>query len=70
MVQAAKPDIIYMPNYDTEVALLAKQSRDLGINITIGSGEPGGLGASRLLPLPEHSLCRCHCDCPSAPRKR
>ncbi len=39
MVQAAKPDIIYTPNYYTEVALLAKQARDLGINIPIVSGD-------------------------------
>ena len=31
-VQAAKPDIIYAPNYYTEDALMAKQARDLGIN--------------------------------------
>jgi branched-chain amino acid transport system substrate-binding protein len=34
-VLAAKPDIIYLPNYYTENALLAKQARDLGIRVPI-----------------------------------
>lgn len=34
-VHAASPDIIYMPNYYTEDALLAKQIRDLGIKAPI-----------------------------------
>ena len=38
-VQAAKPDIIYAPNYYTEDALLAKQARDLGINAPILTGD-------------------------------
>jgi branched-chain amino acid transport system substrate-binding protein len=39
LVQSAKPDMIYVPNYYTEVALLAKQARDLGINVPIVSGD-------------------------------
>jgi branched-chain amino acid transport system substrate-binding protein len=39
MVQASKPDIIYAPNYYTEVALLAKQAKDLGINVPIVTGD-------------------------------
>ena len=38
-VQAAKPDIIYAPNYYTEDALLAKQARDLGIKLPILTGD-------------------------------
>jgi branched-chain amino acid transport system substrate-binding protein len=38
-VQAAKPDIIYAPNYYTEDALLAKQARDLGVNQPILTGD-------------------------------
>lgn len=38
-VQANKPDIIYAPNYYTEDALLAKQARDLGINVPILTGD-------------------------------
>jgi branched-chain amino acid transport system substrate-binding protein len=38
-IQAAKPDIIYAPDYYAEVALLAKQARDRGINIPIVAGD-------------------------------
>jgi len=38
-VQATKPDIIYAPNYYTEDALMAKQARDLGINVPILTGD-------------------------------
>jgi branched-chain amino acid transport system substrate-binding protein len=34
-VLSAKPEIIYLPNYYTEDALLAKQARDLGIKVPI-----------------------------------
>ena len=34
-VREAKPDIIYLPNYYTENALLAKQVRDLGMNMPL-----------------------------------
>jgi branched-chain amino acid transport system substrate-binding protein len=38
-IQAAKPDIIYAPNYYTEDALMAKQARDLGITLPILTGD-------------------------------
>ncbi|MGD9503425.1 MAG: ABC transporter substrate-binding protein [Syntrophobacteraceae bacterium] len=38
-VQAANPSIIYAPNYYTEDALMAKQARDLGINVPILTGD-------------------------------
>lgn len=38
-VQAAKPDIVYAPNYYTEDALMAKQARDLGITAPILTGD-------------------------------
>ncbi|MBW1979866.1 MAG: ABC transporter substrate-binding protein [Deltaproteobacteria bacterium] len=38
-VQATNPDIIYAPNYYTEDALMAKQARDLGINVPILTGD-------------------------------
>ena len=38
-VQSAGPDIIYAPNYYTEDALMAKQARDLGINVPILTGD-------------------------------
>lgn len=37
--QAAKADLIYAPDYYTEVALLAKQAKELGINIPIMAGD-------------------------------
>jgi branched-chain amino acid transport system substrate-binding protein len=39
LVQSVKPDMIYVPNYYTEVALLAKQARELGISVPILSGD-------------------------------
>jgi branched-chain amino acid transport system substrate-binding protein len=38
-MQAAKPDIIYAPNYYTEDALMAKQARDLGVNLPVLTGD-------------------------------
>ncbi len=48
-VQASKPDIIYAPNYYTEDALMAKQARDLGINVPILTGD--GAQADALLEI-------------------
>lgn len=48
-VQGAKPDIIYAPNYYTEDALMAKQARDLGINLPILTGD--GAQADTLLQI-------------------
>ncbi|MEJ5364998.1 MAG: ABC transporter substrate-binding protein [Desulfosoma sp.] len=48
-VQAAKPDIIYAPNYYTEDALMAKQARDLGINAPILTGD--GAQAEELIKI-------------------
>jgi len=38
-LKGGKPDLIYAPNYYTEVALLAKQVQDLGVKIPILSGD-------------------------------
>lgn len=38
-LKGAKPDLIYAPNYYSEVALLAKQLQDLGVKIPILSGD-------------------------------
>lgn len=48
-VQGAKPDIIYAPNYYTEDALMAKQARDLGIDLPILTGD--GAQADTLLQI-------------------
>ncbi|MBU1276705.1 MAG: ABC transporter substrate-binding protein [Proteobacteria bacterium] len=38
-IQAAKPDIIYMPGYFTEDALIARQARELGLKQPLLSGD-------------------------------
>ena len=38
-LKGGKPDLIYAPNYYTEVALLAKQIQDLGVKIPLLSGD-------------------------------
>jgi branched-chain amino acid transport system substrate-binding protein len=38
-LKGAHPDLIYAPNYYTEVALLAKQLQDLGVKIPILTGD-------------------------------
>lgn len=48
-IQAAKPDIIYAPNYYTEDALMAKQARDLGLNQPILTGD--GAQADALIQI-------------------
>ncbi len=48
-IKAANPDIIYAPNYYTEDALLAKQARDLGINVPILTGD--GAQAEELIKI-------------------
>ncbi len=48
-IKAKNPDIIYVPAYYTEVALIARQKRDLGIKATILSGD--GAEADELLKI-------------------
>lgn len=48
-IQAAKPDVIYAPNYYTEDALMAKQARDLGIKAPILTGD--GAQADALIEI-------------------
>ena len=38
-IKAKNPDVLYMPNYYTEVALSMKQAKDLGLNIPVISGD-------------------------------
>jgi branched-chain amino acid transport system substrate-binding protein len=38
-IKAKNPDVLYMPNYYTEVALSMKQAKDLGLNIPVLSGD-------------------------------
>ncbi len=48
-IQASSPELLYAPIYYTEDALLAKQARDLGINIPILTGD--GAQADPLLQI-------------------
>ena len=38
-IKAKNPDVLYMPNYYTEVALAMKQAKDLGLNLPVLSGD-------------------------------
>ena len=38
-IMAAKPDVLYMPNWYTEVALACKQAVELGMNVPIFTGD-------------------------------
>jgi branched-chain amino acid transport system substrate-binding protein len=48
-IKATKPDIIYAPIYYTECALVAKQARDMGLNVPILAGD--GVQAPELIQL-------------------
>lgn len=53
-IQAAKPDVIYAPNYYTEDALMAKQARDLGIKAPILTGD--GAQADALIEIGKEAV--------------
>lgn len=48
-IMAAKPDVLYMPNYYTEVALACKQAVELGLNVPIFSAD--GAQAPELIKI-------------------
>ncbi len=48
-IKAAKPDLIYAPIYYTECALVAKQAREMGIDVPILAGD--GAQAPELIQL-------------------
>jgi branched-chain amino acid transport system substrate-binding protein len=48
-IQAVKPDIIYAPIYYTECALIARQAREIGLNLPILAGD--GVQAPELIEL-------------------
>ncbi len=48
-IMAAKPDVLYMPNYYTEVALSCRQAAELGLNIPIFSAD--GAQAEELIKI-------------------
>jgi branched-chain amino acid transport system substrate-binding protein len=48
-IKAANPDVIYLPNYYSEDALLARQARELGLDMPLLSGD--GADAPELLKI-------------------
>jgi branched-chain amino acid transport system substrate-binding protein len=48
-IMAAKPDVLYMPNYYTEVALSCRQAVELGLNVPIFSAD--GAQAEELISI-------------------
>lgn len=63
-IKAADPDIIFSPNYYTDVSLSAKQARELGITCIMMGGD--GWPSDNLIPLAgdalEGSYCVNHLD--------
>ncbi len=57
-IKASKPDMIFMPNYYTDVALSAKQARDLGINMVLLGGD--GWPSENLISLAGTALEGCY----------
>ncbi|MFZ4614932.1 MAG: ABC transporter substrate-binding protein [Rectinemataceae bacterium] len=53
-IKAAKPDIIFMPNYYNDVALSARQARDLGIDQVLLGGD--GWPSENLIELAGNAL--------------
>lgn len=48
-IAAVKPDVIFAPVFDTDIALIAKQARDLGIKSVFMGGD--GWASANLLPM-------------------
>ncbi len=60
-LKAAKPEAIFVPGYYGEVALIAKQARQLGIKVALLGGD-GWVGES-LLPVGGSALDGCFYSC-------
>ncbi len=56
-VKAANPDVIFMPDYYNDVALIARQARDLGINQLLLGGD--GWPSDNLIQLAGNALEGC-----------
>ncbi|HET7838114.1 MAG TPA: ABC transporter substrate-binding protein [Rectinemataceae bacterium] len=56
-IKASNPDVIFMPNYYTDVALSAKQARDLGIKQLLLGGD--GWPSDNLVSLAGNALEGC-----------
>lgn len=53
-IKAAKPDILYLPNYYTEDALVARQARELGLSVPMLSGD--GAQAPELISIGKQAV--------------
>jgi branched-chain amino acid transport system substrate-binding protein len=53
-VKAAAPDLLYVPGYYTDVALLARQARELGVKVPMGGGD--GWDSSKLYEIAQGAL--------------
>jgi branched-chain amino acid transport system substrate-binding protein len=57
-IRAKNPDVIFIPGYYTEVGLIARQARDLGIKIPLIGGD--GWDSPRLLEIGGEALNNCY----------
>ncbi|MEN6364178.1 MAG: ABC transporter substrate-binding protein, partial [Rectinema sp.] len=57
-IKAANPDVIFSPNYYTDVALSAKQARELGIGVVMLGGD--GWPSENLISLAGNALEGCY----------
>jgi len=57
-IKAANPDVLFVPGYYTEVALIAKQARELGLTIPLIGGD--GWEAPELLQIAGNALDGCY----------
>ena len=57
-IKAANPDVLFVPGYYTEVALIAKQARELGITAPLIGGD--GWEAPELLQIAGNALDGCY----------
>lgn len=56
-LKSAKPDVIFLPGYYNEVALIAKQARQFGLKVPFMGGD--GWEGNSLLPVAGNSLDGC-----------
>ncbi|HXL72236.1 MAG TPA: ABC transporter substrate-binding protein, partial [bacterium] len=57
-IRAQKPDVIFVPGYYTEVGLIAKQARELGIKVALLGGD--GWDSSKLYEIGGSALDGCY----------
>jgi branched-chain amino acid transport system substrate-binding protein len=57
-MRGKKPDVIFIPGYYTEVALIAKQARELGVKVPLMGGD--GWDSSKLFEIGGDALNGCY----------